>query len=93
MWSPKVFLFHCISGALKAVTLDSAYSLRLEKEVESISPGKRANFTVLEANPYRVDPAAIKDIGIWGTVFEGRLQPVLPIKEESGKCQLASACL
>jgi predicted amidohydrolase YtcJ len=65
-----------VEAALKAVTLDAAYSLRLENEVGSISPGKRANFTVLEASPYRVEPATIKDIEIWGTVLEGRLQPI-----------------
>ncbi|MGB1221939.1 MAG: amidohydrolase, partial [Alcanivoracaceae bacterium] len=65
-----------VEQALKAVTLDAAYSLRLEDEVGSIATGKLANFTILEASPYRVEPAAIKDIGIWGTVLEGRLQPI-----------------
>lgn len=64
--------------ALKAVTLDAAYSLRLEHEIGSITPGKLANFTVVEQSPLQVKPAAIKDIGIWGTVLEGRLQPILP---------------
>ena len=45
-------------------------------EVGSITPGKRANFTILEADPFEVDPMTIKDIGVWGTVFEGRVQPI-----------------
>ncbi len=65
-----------IEDALKAVTLDAAYSLQLEDEIGSISPGKRANFTILDNNPFTVNPAAIKDIGIWGTILEGRLQPL-----------------
>ncbi len=63
-------------GALRAVTLDAAFSLRLEQEVGSIEPGKRANFTILEDNPVTCDPDAIKDIEVWGTVMEGRVLPV-----------------
>ena len=63
-------------GALKAVTLDAAYALQLEKDVGSIVPGKLANFTVLAENPLNVDPMKIKDIRVWGTVHEGRVLPV-----------------
>jgi len=63
-------------GALKAVTLDAAYSLRMEKEVGSIVPGKLANFTILADNPLTVDPMKIKDVRVWGTVHEGRVLPV-----------------
>lgn len=62
-------------GALKAVTLDAAYSLRLEKDVGSIVTGKLANFTILGDNPVTTDPMMIKDIKIWGTVQEGRVLP------------------
>lgn len=63
-------------GALKAVTLDAAFSLQMEMEVGSIVPGKLANFTILADNPVACDPAKIKDISVWGTVHEGRVQPV-----------------
>jgi hypothetical protein len=63
-------------GALKAITLDAAYSLQLEKEMGSIVPGKLANFTILAENPLSVDPMKIKDIRVWGTVHEGRVLPV-----------------
>lgn len=63
-------------GALKAVTLDAAYSLQMEREVGSIVSGKLANFTILAENPLTVDPAKIKDIAVWGTVSEGRVLPV-----------------
>ena len=63
-------------AALKAVTLDAAYSLRLENEVGSITPGKLANLTILGDNPLTVDPAKLKDIAVWGTVQEGRVLPV-----------------
>ncbi len=60
-------------AALKAVTLDAAYSLQMEKEVGSIVPGKLANFTILGDNPLTVDPMKIKDIRVWSTVHEGRV--------------------
>ncbi|MCA0295046.1 MAG: amidohydrolase [Actinobacteria bacterium] len=64
--------------ALRAVTLDAAYSLRQEHELGSIEPGKKANFTVLDDNPLTCDPHRIKDIGVWGTVFEGTVHPAPP---------------
>jgi predicted amidohydrolase YtcJ len=65
-----------VEQALRAVTLDAAQSLRLETEIGSIAPGKYANFTILDADPFDVDPSKIKDIGVWGTVFEGVPYPV-----------------
>jgi predicted amidohydrolase YtcJ len=62
-------------GALKAVTLEAAYSLQMEDDLGSISPGKLANFTVLAENPITCEPENIKDIAIWGTVHEGRVLP------------------
>jgi len=59
-------------GALHGVTLDAAYSLRLEQERGSIEPGKLANFTILDENPLTVEATKIKDVGVWGTVMEGR---------------------
>lgn len=69
-------------GALRAVTLDAAYSLQMEKEVGSIVPGKLANFTILADSPVTCDAAKIKDIAVWGTVHEGR---VLPVKKAGGR--------
>ncbi len=63
-------------GALKAVTLEAAYSLRMEKEAGSIAAGKLANFTILSDNPVTIDAIKIKDISVWGTVHEGRVLPV-----------------
>ncbi|MDV7144312.1 amidohydrolase family protein [Tropicimonas sp. TH_r6] len=57
------------------MTLEAAYSLRLEDEVGSIVPGKLANFTILDDNPLTVAADKIQDIGIWGTVHEGRVLP------------------
>jgi len=62
--------------ALKAVTLDAAYSMQMEHEIGSIEVGKIANITVLAENPLTVDPMTIKDIDVWGTLHEGRVLPV-----------------
>jgi predicted amidohydrolase YtcJ len=63
-------------GALKAVTLEAAFSLQLEKEIGSIVPGKLANFTILADNPVTCDAAKIKDIAVGSTIHEGRVFPV-----------------
>ncbi len=65
-------------GALRAVTFDAVYSLKLENEVGSIVPGKLANFTIPGDNPLTIDAARIKDIPVWGTVHEGRKLVVKP---------------
>ena len=39
--------------ALRAVTIEAAWSLGLEDEIGSIEVGKRANFTILGVNPIR----------------------------------------
>jgi len=64
-----------VEQALRGVTIEAAYSLKLEDEVGTISPGKRANFTVLGDNPLSADPLKIRDIAVWGTVMEGRVLP------------------
>lgn len=73
-------------GALRAVTLDAAYSLQLDNQVGSIVPGKLANFTILAASPLKVDPVRIKDIPVWGTVQEGR---VLPVRRAPGSSAIS----
>ena len=65
-----------VDDALRAITIEAAYSWRQEDRLGSIAPGKIANFTILEADPYAVDPMRLKDVPVWGTVFEGALYPV-----------------
>lgn len=59
--------------ALRAVTLGAAYTLKLDQEVGSIEVGKFADFVVLEADPLKAEPEALKDIGVWGTVSGGTI--------------------
>lgn len=65
-----------VDAALRAITIDAAYSWRKEDQIGSIAPGKIANFTVLEKDPYEVRAMELKDVPVWGTVFEGRVFPV-----------------
>ncbi len=65
-----------VHQAMRAITTDAAYVLGMENQVGTIRAGKRADFTVLEADPYEIDPTELKDIPIWGTVFEGTPHPL-----------------
>ncbi len=58
--------------ALHAVTLGAAYQYFEEDEKGSITPGKRADFVILGANPLTVDPAELADIPVLETFARGR---------------------
>lgn len=64
-----------VEQALRAITIDAAQSWRLDHEMGSLAAGKLANLAVLEEDPLGADPMRLKDIAIWGTMFEGRLFP------------------
>ena len=66
-----------LDAALRAITINAAWVMGYEDEIGSIRAGKKADFTILEADPYRVNPKRIKDIEIWGTVFEGTPAPIM----------------
>jgi predicted amidohydrolase YtcJ len=62
-----------VDEALHAITLGAAFTLKLDHEIGSIECGKRADFAVLEDDPTAVDPMALKDVQVWGTVLSGRV--------------------
>ncbi len=61
-----------VAQALQAITLGAAHSLHLDGEIGSIEVGKFADFCVLADDPTAVDPVALKDLRITGTVIGGR---------------------
>lgn len=64
-----------VPEALRAITLGAAWTLKLDHEVGSLECGKRADFAVLQDDPYEQPPAALKDVRVWGTVLSGRVFP------------------
>ena len=66
--------------ALKAITLNAAWSLGLDKEIGSIEIGKQADFTIMEQNPLETKAENWPSIGIWGVVLDGVKKPVFSEK-------------
>lgn len=64
-----------LDQAMRAITIDAAYILHLEDRLGSVEAGKLADFSVLEQDPYQVGGSNLKDIKVWGTVFEGQVFP------------------
>ena len=65
-----------LDAALRAITIDAAWIMRKEDEIGSIRAGKRADFAILEQDPYEVGAEGLKDIPIWGVVFKGEAHPL-----------------
>lgn len=64
-----------VDQALRMITIDAAYTIGEDHKIGSISPGKFADFTVLESDPRVVPKETIKDIVVWGTVVGGKIYP------------------
>ncbi|MFM8579635.1 MAG: amidohydrolase [Planctomycetaceae bacterium] len=57
--------------ALRAVTATAAYQLKEEKTKGTLEPGKLADLVILDHNPLKIEPAAIKTIRVVETIKEG----------------------
>lgn len=58
--------------ALRAMTLDAAWQIHRERELGSLSPGKLADFVVLDRNPLTIPAAELKQIQVLQTYIGGR---------------------
>ncbi len=65
-----------VHDAMRAITSEAAYIMGKEDMIGSIRSGKKADFTVLDEDPYEVDPMRLKDIRIHATVFEGAVNEI-----------------
>ena len=63
----------CISAAdaLRGHTLEGAVSIGREDELGSLTPGKRADFVVLGADPLGIDGGEISNIPVQETWVDG----------------------
>ena len=59
--------------AMKGITITAARTFEKENEIGSIKVGKEATFTLLEQNPFKIDPVKLKDIPVAGVVYKGRM--------------------
>ncbi|SPH20435.1 N-substituted formamide deformylase [Ascidiaceihabitans donghaensis] len=62
-----------VDEALYAITMGAAYTLKLDAEIGSIEAGKQADFAILGDDPTAVDPMALKDVPVLGTVHGGQV--------------------
>ncbi len=61
-----------VQTAIRAFTINSAYSLRMEKYVGSLEVGKLADFIVIDQDLRKIDPEKIADTKVLLTVVGGR---------------------
>jgi len=62
-----------LPAALRAITIDAAYSLRQEQQTGSLEPGKFADLIVLERNPLQVPADQIGGTHVLLTMVGGRM--------------------
>ena len=61
-----------VVSAIRAVTIDAAYQLFMEDKIGSISPGKYADFVLLDKNPLDVPPDDLHAIRVCETWIAGK---------------------
>lgn len=61
-----------VINALRAHTINPAWQNFEDKNKGSLEPGKYADFAVLDTNPLRCAPDALRDIGVTETVVGGK---------------------
>ena len=60
--------------ALRSITIEAAQVIGMDDQVGSLAAGKKADFVALDTDPFEVETAAMKELPIAATVFEGRVE-------------------
>ncbi len=60
--------------AVRAYTLGAARAAGRGRDAGTIEPGRFADFTVLDADPFAVAPHEIRDVPVRATIVGGRLR-------------------
>ena len=61
-----------VGNALKAITVNAAWQYSLEDEIGSLTPGKRADLTILSGNPLETDPEQLRTLRVEETWKNGQ---------------------
>ncbi len=61
-----------LSKALRAITIEAAQVIGMDHLVGSVSPGKMADFAVLDQDPFKTGGKELRDIHVEHMIFEGR---------------------
>ena len=59
--------------ALKGMTLDAAYASFAENELGSLSPGKKADFVILDKDIMSIPLHQILEVKVKATVVDGKV--------------------
>jgi predicted amidohydrolase YtcJ len=70
VWGPSQRI--SVTEAMRICTMHGAYASFEEWDKGSLTPGKLADFVILEKDPHAVDPDSIKDIKVVQTIMGGR---------------------
>jgi predicted amidohydrolase YtcJ len=64
-----------LDKAMRAITIEAAQVIGMDAMIGSIAAGKKADFAVMDRNPYEIGAAHLREVSVKGVVFEGRYFP------------------
>ena len=62
-----------VMDALKAMTINGAFQIKMEDKIGSIKEGKYADFVILDQNPLLIPKETLKDIKVLKTIINGNV--------------------
>ena len=68
-WLPEEAL--TVDDMVRALTIEGAYLMGQEDMRGSLEVGKQADFIILDADPYKVEPSDISEISVTATYIDG----------------------